>query len=407
MPRKAKFPPSILHHKPSNRDRIRVDGQDIWLGPHDSAEARARYAAVVAELSLNGGHLPIEAGAATIRTLIARWLEHAEVRYAGKDELNQFRHALAPLVRLYGELPVVDFGPKCLKAYQRATATGSWLTPQEKAERRKIGRPATRCRRVVNRHTVRVKTVFRWLESEQLIPPSTLHALETVAGLAEGEAEAIDYDEVPPVPEADLAATIPVLNPIVRAAVQLQVLTGARPGEVLGLRPADLNRSGSIQVARGITIPLGKDVWAVVKVKGHKMAHRRQRRIILIGPQGQRILEPLLLGRDQDAYIFSPREATEGFLRETGRKIRHARERRPGERYTTSSYGRAIDAGCRRAKVQPWDAHQLRHNAATRLTEEFGWEVARILLGHKSVETTKLYALDAYQKAAEAVRDAG
>lgn len=407
MPRKVKFPPSILWHKPSGRDRVRVDGVDVWLGPHDSDAARARYAEVVAELATHGGRLarPDPAGDPTVAELLARWDAHAQTKYAGKTELASFKQALEPLRRLFGHVRLSAFGPRSLKAYQRATAAGTWLTEAEKAIRAKTGRLTTRCRRVVNRHTTRIKTVFRWLESEELIPGGKLHALETVPGLA--EADAADHEEVPPVPEEDLARTIPQLNPVVRAAAQVQLLTGARPGEVLSLRPCDLNRTGAIEVARGLTVPLGADVWAVVKIRGHKTAHRKQRRIILIGPKAQEILRPFLEGRAPDAYLFSPREAADAWLREHGRTIRHGHARMPGARYSVCSYGRAIDAGCRRAGVPCWNPHQLRHNAATRLTEQFGWEVARVLLGHKSVETTKLYAADTYREAAKASREAG
>lgn len=36
--------------------------------------------------------------------------------------------------------------------------------------------------------------------------------------------------------------------------------------------------------------------------------------------------------------------------------------------------------------------HQLRHSASERFEREFGYETARVLLGHRSVNTTKLYA---------------
>ena len=38
-----------------------------------------------------------------------------------------------------------------------------------------------------------------------------------------------------------------------------------------------------------------------------------------------------------------------------------------------------------------WHPHQLRHNAATELSE-FGIEVARVILGHRSAAITEVYA---------------
>ncbi len=39
-----------------------------------------------------------------------------------------------------------------------------------------------------------------------------------------------------------------------------------------------------------------------------------------------------------------------------------------------------------------WHPHQLRHNAATRLRREFGIEAARVVLAHRSVAVTEIYA---------------
>ena len=82
------------------------------------------------------------------------------------------------------------------------------------------------------------------------------------------------------------------------------------------------------------------------------------------------------------------------------------------------SYRRAIRRGCDRAFPWPglnerkirdlsegerevrrewqkqhyWHPHQLRHNAATFLRREFGVEAARLILGHRSIAVTELYA---------------
>jgi hypothetical protein len=47
-----------------------------------------------------------------------------------------------------------------------------------------------------------------------------------------------------------------------------------------------------------------------------------------------------------------------------------------------------------------------RHNAGMRLVEKFGWDVARIVLGHRQVSTTRIYALDDVKKAAEGIAKA-
>ncbi len=64
-------------------------------------------------------------------------------------------------------------------------------------------------------------------------------------------------------------------------------------------------------------------------------------------------------------------------------------KRRPGERYTIDSYRYAITKACKRAGVPKWFPHQLRHNAATRIEQEHGVEVARIILGHRHASVTE------------------
>ncbi len=53
--------------------------------------------------------------------------------------------------------------------------------------------------------------------------------------------------------------------------------------------------------------------------------------------------------------------------------------------------------------IPHWHPHQLRHNAATRLRREFGFEVARAVLGHSSPVVTEVYAELDGAKAAEAM----
>ena len=51
--------------------------------------------------------------------------------------------------------------------------------------------------------------------------------------------------------------------------------------------------------------------------------------------------------------------------------------------------------------------HQLRHNAGTYIRKEFGIELAKVILGHQSLDMTQLYAEVDQEKAREAVRRIG
>jgi integrase len=200
--------------------------------------------------------------------------------------------------------------------------------------------------------------------------------------------------------------------PQVWTMIELQRLTGMRPGEVCQMRTCDLVTSGRIWEYRPST---------------HKTAHHGKSRVVFIGPQAQQVLHPWLRA-ELEAFLFQPREA-EAQRRAEQRANRKTpvqpsqRDRSksnprktPGERYTATSYCRAITQGIRRAnahraengpEIPHWHPHQLRHSAATRLRREFGLDTARAVLGHSSPIVSEIYAeLDQF-KASEAMSKIG
>ena len=62
--------------------------------------------------------------------------------------------------------------------------------------------------------------------------------------------------------------------------IDLQLLTGARPGEMVIMRPIDIDRSG--------------EVWVYTPLE-HKTEHHGYERKILIGPKAREIVMPFLL----------------------------------------------------------------------------------------------------------------
>ncbi len=138
----------------------------------------------------------------------------------------------------------------------------------------------------------------------------------------------------------------------------------------------------------------------------HKTVHHGHRRSIYFGPKAQLILKRFIETRPLNSYLFSPKEAEKRRLaqrhslrktplpygnRPGTNRVPH-RDRPPRGHYDTRSYARAIARACKRAGIPKWTPHQLRHSAATNLRKEFGLEVARILLGHRSPMVTETYA---------------
>jgi integrase len=253
-------------------------------------------------------------------------------------------------------------------------------------------------RGVINRRVGRVVRLFKWAVAEELVPEATHRALATVSGLQAGRTEARESRRVGPVPWAAVEATLPHLSPMVRAMVLLQWYTGARPGEVRCARTRDVDRSGA--------------VWLYTPAS-HKTERHGHRRVIAVGPKAQAVLRPLLMPEEPDRLIFSPAAAVR--MSRAERRARRKTKvppsqadrrkpsprRRPGEVYTKAAYAGAVYRGCRKARVEPWHPHQLRHAFATQANRRFGVEEVQTALGHATLSATQIYAEKSVAKATE------
>lgn len=234
-----------------------------------------------------------------------------------------------------------------------------------------------------------VKTIFKWGVAHEIVPVNVWQALLAVENLKQGRSRAKDSKRVLPVLQAHIDAIEPHVSPQVWALVQLQLATGARSSEILGLRPCDINVSDP-------------KCWTV-HVDRHKNSHRGKSRTLYIGAAGQAVIRPFLQDRALDAPLFSPHEGLADIRAKTRKKKDGGRRpnqlptrvlttRKIGETYTKDSYCRAVRRACESAKIPAWHPHQLRHNRATEVRKKFGIEAAGIILGHSRVNVTELYA---------------
>jgi integrase len=212
---------------------VEFDGQRHYLGTYDTPDSRRRYATIIAEWQAAGYSPPVEVDALTITELVDRYWTHAKAHYRKPDgaptsELDLVRRALDKLVNVYGDLAVNDFSPLKLKAVRDAMIRSKW------------------CRKVVNDMTHRVKRLFRWAVENEMAPASVDHALRTVSGLKRGRSDARESDPVLPVPEEWINETLKHVSPQVEAMIRLQLLTGARPGEICSMRQCDIARKGKV-----------------------------------------------------------------------------------------------------------------------------------------------------------------
>lgn len=375
--------PRRPHH--SGQARIVLFGRHTYLGLHGSPASWAEYQRLLGEW--RAGRLapapappPAAARPRTVADLVARYLLHREEEFAGAAENGNIDLALRPLVRLLGGLPWGDVTRKGLRAALVQAAAGAWLTDAERAARALGRQKVVWSRPHANRCLARWKAVFAWAAGDgELVPAGTFAGLATVKGLREGEAA--EAAAVVPATEAAIAAALPRLGRVARALVECLLWTGARPGELMRLTPADLDRSGEVELGKGYRAKLGHGVWAY-QPKKHKTAWRGHRRVILFSPEAQRVLAPLLDGRPEGQPVFSPREAS---------RKRPGTRGYPAARYTHNALNHALARACRRAGVPPFCPYQLRHAAGVRLATAFSPEVARIVLGHDDLRTTQIY----------------
>lgn len=375
MPRLVKALPKYRLHKPSGQAVVTLGGRPLYLGAHDTPASLVAYDRVIAEWLANGRRLfePSEDALKIVDLVGAFWL-HAQQHYVKNgrktNEQKAMRKVLKYLRDLYGETEIPEFGPTALKAVRQKMID------------------AGNCRKFINQQVKRIRHVFKWGVSQELVPAETWHRLQAVAGLQAGKCAAPETEPVEAVEDQTVDTTLVHLPERVADMVKLQRLTGMRPGEVILLTPGDVDRGGA--------------AW-VYRPSEHKMEHKERGRLVFIGPQAQGILSRYLLRTERSAPCF------------VGTR---------GQPYTVPAYRKAIHRACEVAFGMPaelrkrkltaeqkqaatawrvkhcWDPNQLRHAAATMIRKRYGLEGSQVILGHAKADTTQIYAERDFEKAA-------
>jgi len=383
--------PKYRHHKPTGQAVVTLDGRDYYLGKYRSAASREAYQRITAEWLLGGGKMTGRGEAITVVEVCAAYMQYANGYYRknGKptNEIKTLKRVIDVLRKLYGRELAKNFGPKALKAVRQQMIEIGW------------------CRTQINKQVDRVRRIFKWAESEEIIPSGIYETLRTVSGLRKGRTAAKEGKPVLPVETDVFESTLEHLSPTVLAMVMLQRYTGARPSEICDLQPGDIDRSAS--------------VWEYTP-RSHKTEHHGKPRVIFIGPRGQDVLLPYLLRSPED-FCFSPIEA-EGkrrALQHANRKTpmscgnrpgsnkKKKPKRRPRGRYDTITYGRAIRRATEKAEVVSWSPHQLRHAFATEVRKTHGLEAVQCCLGHSKAAITEIYAERDFALAARVAGEVG
>ena len=406
MPRRHNPIPSYRLHRQSGQAIVTIRGadgrrKDYLLGPYNSPESQAEYTRLIAEHQATrltkGPRVPSVSISPTVNETLLAFIRHADQRHrdtAGRPtrELTEYRQCIRLVREHYGHTLAREFGPVALKTL------------------RQVMIDAGLARTLVNRRVNRIRRMFKWAASEELIPVTVHQALATVTGLDRGHRGVRETAPVEPVAESDARAILPFVRPEVAAMIELQLFTGMRPGEVCRLRPCEIDRSDAI--------------W-LYRPEQHKSAWRGKPRVVPLGPQAQAVLNRFW-PTDADDFVFSPRRAVEQFhaTRAAHRKTPESPSHRakkaatranpgrpPAACYNPCGYGHAVTRGIERANasrtrslvsephhgpnlplIPHWHPNQVRHTFGTRVRKQFGLEAAQVALGHSRADVTQVYA---------------
>lgn len=335
---------------------VRIGGKDHRLGRYDTAASRAEYDRIIG-IWLANGRRAIETVGISVAALCSAYLTHAKTYYRknGKptDEQACIRAVTKRLLELFPADDANDFGPLKLEILRNL------LIDQDN------------CRGYINKQIGRVRRIWRWGVSRELVAAETYTALMTLEGLKANRTAARETAPIEPVSPAIVDKTLKqIIKPTTADMIKIHRLIGCRPGELVSMKPSEITES--------------ETVWVYIP-SDHKTNHQSRSRQIVIGPKAHKILTKYLNGQPNQPCF----------------KLNN------GKPYQPSHYRHHIRSACIRAKVPIWTPNQLRHSVATSIRSTHGLEAAQVVLGHAKADVTQIYAERDLQKAKQVMEEVG
>jgi integrase len=270
------------------------------------------------------------------------------------------------------------------------------------------------CRRIVNRCSNRIISIFAWGVENELVPETTWRALKAVKSLRKGEEGTFDNEERQPVPDDVIRRTLPFMPPTLRAMVQLQWLLSMRPNEIFKMRVGDIDTARK------------NGLWYYVP-GSYKTSQFVGKIVFPLGKPEQELIAPYLAGKAPEAAVFSPRTAMaeRNAVRRANRKTKispshaakaEARAAKPShysEFYNRDSYRNAIEHAITKGnkalpdgeKIPHWFPYLLRNSGVTAIELEHGLDTAQAQAGHTSADMTKRYSAAQLRQREELARN--
>lgn len=378
--------PSMTRHA-SGQARVKLGGRTHYLGAWGSVEAHARYAELVRAFLANGKRalapLPTIPEAtltvAGLFTLYGDWI-NATGKYMKGGEPTTSRWHVDDVTRLFGEfagkLPVARLTEALVLQWRDRLEANPRIT-----------------RKGINRKVTNLLAILRWGRSRGYVPKATWADVSSIEPLQRGQCGSRpEHGRPRRAPSfADIEKVAAAASRHVGAMLRLQALTGMRPGEACKLRFADIDRNGP--VVDGVA------TW-IYNVTDAKTAHHGHVTRYALPPAAQAILNefPAM----PSAFVFSPAEAM-AERRQQRRALRKSKVqpsqaqrdanalRDYAEVWTSTTYRHAVEDACKRAGVEPFTPHEVRHAFATWAAAVLGVIAASVALNHRNLSTTQRY----------------
>ncbi len=371
--------PSYCLHRPTGQSfaTLRTDGKrsPAYFGKWGTTDSVVRYEAalrtagyaddlvleaveVVHRLCANATNQPPPSVAnpstCTVRSLWSAFYRWAQGYYrlpTGEPsrELDNFRDAVRELLLLFGD--------------RRASA----MTKSDVEQVRTAMIDRKLSRGVINKRVNKIVRIFVWGTEEErgLVPEVTAAHIKLIRRLEAHRTEAAEYGPVVGVDPKVVESAASMTNPVVAAMMRLQLLTGMRPGEVRGLRKRMVVRIDG--------------EWAADFGIEHKMAYRKQTRVVALGPKAMVLLRGWLKDcPSEEAFVFRPTQ--------------QKGSRRKLQQFTRYGYADSVRWACGKAGVEPFAPNQIRHTVGEQVRKTDGLEAVQAVLGHKSRASSERYA---------------
>lgn len=352
--------PKVGRHS-SGQARVTLNGHVYYLGEFDSLAAQKAYVDLIERWEANGRR-PLEptrtvAQERTLRDLFTAWQAQLDAsgryRKAGRETSarQRIRHTADEFLGRFGDLPANRYSAEHLLLHRDDLETREALT-----------------RTGINRKVAVIREGLRWGYERGRIGRDAWLATRELRPLSRAVAGHRDHKQAKRAPTAqEIDAVAIAAGPEIGRMLRLHYLLGCRPGELVSMRWCDLDRT------------LVEGCWTYrVPDEVAKSSHHGKATAYAIPPRAQILLAEIPC-TSPSARVFE--------CVPDARTSKRANVTTAG----TVWYRERLQRACKRAGVEPFGGHEVRHGAVTAACAKFGAFAAASFANHSKIATTETY----------------